>query len=110
MFNSILDLTEVKAKGRKSAVADKSPAAAKSTGKKSRKMEKVAQVMPPHAIGAYIYFSNATVPRIKTERGCTHAEAFKMAGAEWNQLSEEAKAPWLQKGAADKARAADQRR
>ena len=54
MFNSILDLTEVKAKGRKSAVADKSPAAAKSTGKKSRKMEKVAQVMPPHAIGAYI--------------------------------------------------------
>ena len=60
MLNSILDLTEVKAKGRKSAVTDKSPAAAKSTGKKSRKMEKVAQVMPPHAIGAYIYFSNAT--------------------------------------------------
>ena len=104
MFNSILDLTEVKAKGRKSAAADKSPAAAKSTGKKSRKMEKVAQVMPPHAIGAYIYFSNATVPRIKTERGCTHAEAFKMAGAEWNQLSEEAKAPFVQKGVADKAR------
>ena len=104
MFNSILDPTEVNAKGGKSAAADESPAAAKSTGKKSRKMEKVAVVEPPEATPPYVYFSTATVPRIKTETGCTHAEAFKLAGAEWNQLSEEAKTPFVQKGAADKAR------
>ncbi len=94
MFNSILDPTEVEAKGGISAPADERPAAAKSTGRKSRKMEKVAEVrLPPPPTPALTYFSTATVPRILTERGCTRAEAFKQAAAEWHQLSEEAKGP-----------------
>ena len=104
MFNSILDPTEVNAKGGESAAADESPAAAKSTGKKSRKMEKVAVVEPPEATPAHVYFSSAAVARIKTERGCTRAEAYKLAAAEWHQLSEEARAPFVHQGAADKAR------
>lgn len=62
------------------------------------------KIKPPHAIPAYIYFSTATVPRIKAERGCTHAEAMGLAGAEWKQLSEEAKAPFVQKNKEDKVR------
>jgi hypothetical protein len=73
-------------------------------------MEEVAQGMPPRATGARTYHSNAAVARIKAETGCCHPEAVRIAAAEWNQLPEEAKAPWLQLGAADKARAAEQRR
>lgn len=62
------------------------------------------KIKPPHPITAYIYFSTATVPRIKAERGCTHIEATKLAGAEWNKLSEEAKAPFVQKHKDDKVR------
>ena len=73
-------------------------------------MEEVAQVTPPRATGARIFHSNAAVARIKAESGCCDRIAVKIAAAEWNQLSEEAKAPWRQKGDADKARAAEQRR
>ena len=82
-LTQFIDLTEVKAKGRKQTSVEKSPAP-KTTGKKSRKVTDEGKLKPPHAIGAYLYFSNATVPRIKTETNCTHAEAVKRAGAEWN--------------------------
>ena len=100
-------MTDVKAKGKKAAV-EKSPAA-KSTGKKKGKMDEDDQKRkPPQPITAYIYFSNETVPRIKAERGCTHSEAFKLVGTEWNKLSEEAKAPFVQKSNEDKARYEEQ--
>ena len=100
-------MTDVKAKGKKAAVEKSS--AAKSTGKKKGKMDEDDQKRkPPQPITAYIYFSNETVPRIKAERGCTHSEAFKLVGTEWNKLSEEAKAPFVQKSNEDKARYEEQ--
>lgn len=50
---------------------------------------------PTRAIGAYIFYSNETIPKLKASEGISHKEAMGKTGKMWNDLSEEAKKPYV---------------
>jgi hypothetical protein len=66
-------------------------------GKKQGKEEKKKDdntVKPTRPIGAYFFFSNEFVPKIKKDEGISHRDAMSKCGAAWNQMSEKEKAPY----------------
>lgn len=50
-------------------------------------MEEAPSVKPTRPLSAYICFSNDMVPKFKAEKGCSHQEAMKLAGAKWKELT-----------------------
>lgn len=52
---------------------------------------------PTKAIGAYIFYSNETIPKIKAEEGKSHKEAMGLAGKRWGELTDEQKKPFEKK-------------
>ncbi len=78
-------------------------------GKKGKKAGEVASedenaVKPTRAIAAYIFYTLDAIPKIKEEEGLSHPMAMKKAGELWNNLSEEAKKPYVKKHDNDVAR------
>jgi hypothetical protein len=60
-------------------------------------------VKPTRALSAYIFYSLERTAQLKT-LGKTQVEAMKIAGADWQGLSEEAKAPFIKKHEEDQKR------
>ena len=65
----------------------------KSEGKKNKEEKKgkkekkeVDPAKPKKAIGAYFFFSNETVPKLKQEQGISHKDAMSAAGKLWNSV------------------------
>ena len=59
---------------------------------------------PSRPTATYIFFSTATVPKLKADEGLSHKEAFAKAGRLWNELTEEQKKPYQKKHDEDVAR------
>lgn len=49
---------------------------------------------PSRALSAYIYYSNATIPKLKEKEGLSHKDAMGKAGKLWNELSDKDKEPY----------------
>jgi HMG (high mobility group) box len=76
--------------------------------KKGKKVEEEkvedTSVKPTRPIGTYIYYSTATVPKIKASEGIAHKDAMAKVGKLWADLSDEAKKPFVKMHEEDVAR------
>lgn len=54
-------------------------------------------VKPSRANSAYIFYTLDVIPKIKAKEGLSHPQAFKKAGEQWNNLTEEEKKPYAKK-------------
>jgi hypothetical protein len=74
--------------------------AGKSAKKAKKSVEPKAEdetVKPTRPIGAYIFFSNTIIPKLKEEQKVAHRDAMSKAGEMWNTMSEEEKKPYEKK-------------
>jgi hypothetical protein len=80
--------SEVKAKSKSSKSKGKVSKSKGSKGKSSKGAKKGGKdkaaeedvLKPSRPISAYIYYSNANVPKIKEQEGCSHKEAMSKCG------------------------------
>jgi len=63
-------------------------------GKKAKEEEDDGKLKPTRPTAAYIFFSTEMVPKLKKDEGIAHRDAMSKAGALWNELTEEKKAPY----------------
>lgn len=78
------------------------PALIDSVAKSAKKGKKAAEeddgkLKPTRPNSAYIFYSLEAIPKLKKEEGVAHKDAMSKAGALWNELSEEKKAPYVKK-------------
>jgi hypothetical protein len=99
-------MTEEKT-GKKGTTTAVSKSPAKGGNKKAAGKEEVeddSKMKPPRVLTPYIFFTTDVVPKIRAEKNCSNVDAMREAGARWNQLSEEGKAPYVEKTNKDKVR------
>jgi hypothetical protein len=63
-------------------------------GTKNEKPEKEKAHKPKQAVGAYFFFSNEFVPKLKEKEEISHKDAVAKAGQEWNTMSAKEKEPY----------------
>jgi hypothetical protein len=63
-------------------------------GKKAAEEEDDGKLKPSRPNSAYIFFSTEIIPKLKKDEGIAHKDAMSKAGALWNELTEEKKAPY----------------
>ena len=82
-------------KGGKKDETKKNAKADKENDKESEEKDKKDPAKPKKPLTTYLIYTNEAIPRLKEEKGMDHKHAFSEAAAEWKNLTEEEKAPYI---------------